>query len=223
MNLIDEVTKELDKWDIAGNQEGVPDGKVRIVKKEWPKMTVKDVKQAIEGMNDDDTVIISVDDEYYNGVATSVTADDNKLLVARTEWGSMAEIFEIVDKEKFTAAKEKAISELVVNYITKKSKINKRLMKNVKIVIDDPSEFDLTKPVKIPTRSGRIYVTYSWMNIENIEANIDNIREAIVAKLEEPKYKIEGYTLNVDHVKVEADKYNSYRLKVIATITKNKD
>jgi hypothetical protein len=223
MNLIDEVTKELDKWEVAENQEGIPDDKVRIVKKEWPKMTVKDIKQAIEGMNDDDTVIISVDDEYYNGAATSVTADDNKLLVARTEWGTMAEIFEIVDKEKFTAVKEKAISELVVNYITKKSKIIKRMMKNVKIVIDDPSEFDLTKPVKIATRSSRIYITYTWMKIENIEANLDNIREAIVAKLEEPKYKIEGYTLNVDHIKVEADKYNSYILKVFATITKNKD
>lgn len=223
MSLIDEVKNNLDRWSIAGNQVDVPDGKLRVVKEDLPKMTVKDIKKAIEGLNDDAEVVVSVDDYFYNGVATRIEVDENELRISRSDMDPWVSNFEIVDKEDFIKAKDDAKRKLVVYYAVNKSKIIKRIIKNAEMVINEPLEFDLSKPVKIAVRSSRLYPLGDTYSREDINSHLDDILMTIISELGDPKYKLDGYKLEITQVKLESFKKGALRLKVFVTITKSEN
>ena len=223
MSLIDEVKNNLDLWNIAGNQVDVPDGKLRIVKADLPMMTVKDIKKAIEGLSDDAVVFVSVDDYFYSGVATSIEVDENELCISRSDMDPRVSKFELVDEEEFIKAKDNANKKFVVCYTINKSKIIRRIMKNAEMVINEPLEFDLSKPVKIMVHSSRIYPTVDTISREGINSHLDDILMTIKSELEDPKYKLDGYKLEISQLKLESFKKGALRLKVFVTITESED
>ena len=223
MGLIDEVKNNLDRWEIAGDQVDVPEGKLRIVKEDLPKMTVKDLKKMIEGLDDDAKVVVSVDDYFYNGVATRIEVDENELRISRSDMDPWVSNFEIVDKEDFIKAKDNSKRKLVVCYAVNKSKIIKRIIKNAEMVINEPLEFDLSKPVKIAVRSSRLYPLGDVYSREDINSHLDDILMTIISELGDPKYKLDGYKLEITQVKLESFKKGTLRLKVFVTITKSEN
>jgi hypothetical protein len=221
MGLIDEVKNNLDRWEIAENQADVPDGKLRIVKEDIAKMNVKDLRKMIEGLDDDVEVVVSVDDPFYNGVATRIDVEENELRISKSDLDpSYAPSFKLVDKEEFEAAKSKVESEQVLGYVLKRSKLLKRIMKHAKAFIDDP-EFANRKSFKIAVGSKKLYLSMlDAPSREKIDTYLDDIHNAINNKLNTEKYQLEGYELVVTNLRVIQSKKDIVSLDASIKIMK---
>ena len=210
------------KWNVAEDQKNVPAGMLRVVTSDIPRITVKDIKNAIKSLSDDDYVVVNVDDYFYCGIATDINTEDHTLEIHRTDYGDRVDYFELVDKKEFEAAKNKIETEEVLGYVWKRTKIAKRILKHAKAFIDDP-EFAKLSSFKIAVGSKRMYLDILLApSREKIDTHLDAIHNAINDKLNSEKYHLDGYKLEVTKLRVIQHKkdINDVSLDASVKITK---
>ena len=222
-NIVKEVNvlKDPTKWEIAEDQKNVPDGMVRVVTSDLPRMTVKDVKNAIKSLSDDDYVVITLDDRFYCGISTSINTDNHVLEITRNEYGNTdtVDYFKLVNKKEFEAAKSKIEIDQVLGYVMKRSKIVKLIMRTADGFVNDP-EFSKLSSFKIAVRSKMMYLDMLHApSQEKIDTHIDVIHNTINDKLKE-KNRFKGYELEVANVMVTQHRKDAVSLDVGVKITK---